>query len=120
MADEIPDEDVDNIPLDKEMVFIVKLHETLVSNFEVSPISMTLRVNPDVGPDEKEFILLYDLGYGDSLRMECIREGGNMMITLISNDREVSYSVPIDSFVDDDLMPVADEEYARLVQGWFE
>jgi len=120
MGNGTSDEGIDSIPLDKEMVFIVKMHETLVSNFEVSPISMSLNIDPDVGPEEIEFVLRYDLGYGDALRIECRREGGNMMISLISNDRKVDYSAPIDSYVDDDLMPVADEEYARLVQGWFE
>ena len=108
------------IPLDKEMVFVVKMHEILVINFEVIPESMSLRTDPDGGSDEIEFVLEYDLGYGESLSIVCRREGGNMMITLFSNDREVNYTVPLDMYVDDDLMPVPDEDYTKLVQGWFE
>jgi len=107
-------------PLDKEMVFIVKMHEVLVTNFEVSPVSMSLREDPDLGIKGADFVLEYDLGYGDEMCIVCRREGGNMLVTLLSNDREIDHTVPLDSYVDDDFMPVADEEFVKLVQSWFE
>jgi len=108
------------INLDKEIVFIVKIHEILVKNFEVSPVSIGLREDPDIGLEGADFILDYDLGFGDSLSLMCRREGGNMLITLVSSDREINHSVPLDAYVDDDFMPVADEEFVNLVQNWFE
>lgn len=108
------------VALDKELVFIVKMHEILVSNFEVSPISISIREDQDIGLKGADFVIEYDLGYGESMSIVCRREGGNMLITLFSNDREISHSVPLDSYIDDDFMPVVDEEFAKLVQNWFE
>lgn len=117
-AEEGGDEGV--VQLDKEIVFIARMHETLVKNFEVTPVSIRLREDPDIGLDGADFVLDYDLGYGDSLCLVCRREGGEMLVTLISNDREISHSVQLDSYIDDDFMPVEDEEFANLVQSWFE
>ena len=114
------EDDEDSISLDKEIVFIVKLHETLVSGFDVSPISISMRSDPDLGFSDGDFFMEYDLGYGDTLIVTCKREGGNMLITLSSSGKESDYSVPLDQYVDDDFMPVVDEEYSKLVQDWFE
>jgi len=108
------------VALDKELIFIVKMHEVLVSNFEVSPVSISIREDPDLGLRGADFILDYDLGYGESMSIVCRREGGDMLITLFSNDKEISHTIPLDSYVDDDFMPVVDEEFAKLVQNWFE
>lgn len=110
----------ETIPLDKEIIFVVKLHETLVSGFDISPVSISLRKDPDLGFLEGEFLMEYDLGYGDTLMVTCMREGGNMLISLSSSGKETNYSVPLDMFIDDDFMPVVDEEFTKLVQDWFE
>jgi len=114
------DDDEDTISLDKEIVFVVKLHETLVSGFDISPVSISMRKDPDFGFSEGEFLTEYDLGYGDTLMVTCRREGGNMLISLSSSGKETNYSVPLDMFIDDDFMPVVDEEFTKLVQVWFE
>jgi hypothetical protein len=107
-------------PFDKELVFIVKMHEILVTTFEVSPVAINLREDPDIGVSGADFILDYDLGFGEELSIVCRREGGNMTVTLFSNDREIDHTVPLDEYVDDDFMPVADEEFTKLVHSWFE
>lgn len=114
------DDEEDAISLDKEIVFVVKLHETLVSGFDISPASISMRKDPDFGFSEGEFLMEYDLGYGDTLMVTCRREGGNMLISLSSSGKETNYSVPLDMFIDDDFMPVVDEEFTKLVQDWFE
>jgi hypothetical protein len=114
------EDDEQIISLDKEIVFVVKLHETLVSGFDISPVSISMRKDPDFGFSEGEFLMEYDLGYGDTLIVTCIREGGNMLISLSSSGKETNYSVPLDMFIDDDFMPVVDEEFTKLVQDWFE
>jgi hypothetical protein len=114
------DDDEGRVSLDKEIVFIVKLHETLVSGFDVSPVSISMRRDPDFGFSGGDFLLEYDLGYGDTLIVACKREGGNMLISLSSSGKEFDSSVPLDQYVDDDFMPVVDEEFTRLVQDWFE
>jgi hypothetical protein len=114
------DDDEDAISLDKEIVFVVKLHETLVSGFDISPVSIGMRKDPDFGFSEGEFLMEYDLGYGDTLMVTCRREGGDMLISLSSSGKETNYSVPLDMFIDDDFMPVVDEEFTKLVQDWFE
>ena len=116
----VGEDDEDTIPLDKEIVFIVKLHETLVSGFDISPVSIGLRKDPDFGFLQGEFLMEYDLGYGDTLMVTCRREGGNMLISLSSSGKETNYSVPLDLFIDDDFMPVVDDEFTKLVQDWFE
>jgi len=114
------DDDENTVSLDKEIVFVVKLHETFVSGFDISPVSISLRKDPDFGFSEGEFLMEYDLGYGDTLMVTCRREGGNMLISLSSSGKETNYSVPLDMFIDDDFMPVVDEEFTKLVQDWFE
>jgi len=114
------DDDENTVSLDKEIVFVVKLHETFVSGFDISPVSISLRKDPDFGFSGGEFLMEYDLGYGDTLMVTCRREGGNMLISLSSSGKETNYSVPLDMFIDDDFMPVVDEEFTKLVQDWFE
>jgi hypothetical protein len=114
------DDDEETVSLDKEIVFVVKLHETLVSGFDISPVSICLRRDPDFSFSEGEFLMEYDLGYGDTLKVTCRREGGNMLISLSSSGKETNYSVPLDMFIDDDFMPVVDEGFTKLVQDWFE
>jgi hypothetical protein len=114
------EEPEDMVELDKEMVFVVKLHETIVSNFDVTPLSINLRKDPDFGLLEGEFVLEYDLGFGEKLIIVCKREGGNMLIILESGEKQMNYSVPLDLYIDDDFMPVIDEEFMKLVQDWFE
>ena len=114
------EDDEDIVSLDKEIVFVVKLHETLVSGFDISPVSISMRKDPDFGFSEGEFLMEYDLGYGDTLMATCRREGGNMLISLSSSGKETNYSVPLDLFIDEDFMPVVDEEFTKLVQDWFE
>lgn len=113
-------DDEDMVEIDKEMVFVVKLHETIVSNFDVAPMSINLRKDPDFGLLEGEFVLQYDLGFGEKLVIICKREGGNMLIILEAGEKQTNYSVPLDLYVDDDFMPVVDEEFVKLVQDWFE
>jgi len=113
-------DDENTVSLDKEIVFVVKLHETFVSGFDISPVSISLRKDPDFGFSDGEFLMEYDLGYGDTLMVTCRREGGNMLISLSSSGKETNYSVPLDMFIDDDFMPVVDEEFTKLVQDWFE
>ena len=120
MADEEGEGEEGIVQLDKEVIFIAKMHEILVKNFEVSPVSISLREDPDIGLDGLDFLLEYDLGFGDSLSLECRREGGDMLVTLVSSEREISHAVPLDSYVDDDFMPVGDDEFNDLVQSWFE
>ncbi|MDH4123339.1 MAG: hypothetical protein OEV21_04590 [Thermoplasmata archaeon] len=108
------------ISLDKEIIFVVKLHETLVTNFDVIPMSISLRNDPEFGPVEGEFVLEYDLGFGEMLVLTCKREGGNMLIALESGDKIMNYSVLLDMYVDDDFMPVTDGEFSMLIENWFE
>jgi len=114
------DEEENGISLEKEIIFVAKLHETLVNNFDLEPVSINLRKDPDFGYQAGDFILKYDLGFGDELIVTCRREGGNMLITLDSGGRQMHYSIPLDLYVDDDFMPVVDEEFEKLISDWFE
>jgi len=113
-------DEADEISLDKELIFVAKLHETLVSNFEVSPVSIRLRKDPELGFSDAEFVLEYDLGFGETLLISMRREGGEMLISIESGDRRLDYPVLLDMYIDDDFMPVQDEEFIELVQDWFE
>jgi len=113
-------DEADEISLDKELIFVAKLHETLVSNFEVSPVSIRLRKDPELGFSDTEFVLEYDLGFGETLLISMRREGGEMLISIESGDRRLDYPVLLDMYIDDDFMPVQDEEFIELVQDWFE
>lgn len=115
-ADKVEDE----ISLDKDLIFVSKLHETLVNNFDLTPVSILLRKDPDFGFSAGDFVLEYDLGYGEELIVSCRREGGNMLISLNSGDRDMRYSIPLDLYVDDEFMPVVDEEFERMISEWFE
>jgi len=110
----------DEISLDKELIFVAKLHETLVNNFEVSPVSIRLRKDSELGFADGEFVLEYDLGFGEMLTIYMRREGGEMLISIESGDKRMDYPVPLDMYIDDDFMPVPDEEFVALVQDWFE
>lgn len=114
------DESEDEIVLDKDVIFLSKLHETLINNFDLIPVSIRFRKDPDIGFAGGDFLLQYDLGYGEELLISCRREGGNILIELESGEKQVNYSVPLDLFVDDEFMPVVDEEYEKLVVKWFE
>lgn len=118
--DEGSDEDSDEIILDKELMFVAKLHEALVSNFEVAPVSIRLRKDPQFGFADGEFVLEYDLGFGEMLLISMRREGGEMLISIESGDRRMDYPIPLDNYIDDDFMPVPDEEFVTLIQEWFE
>lgn len=114
------DEGSDEIILDKELMFVAKLHETLVSNFEVAPVSIRLRKDPQLGFADGEFVLEYDLGFGEMLLISMRREGGEMLISIESGDRRMDYPILLDNYIDDDFMPVPDEEFVALIQEWFE
>lgn len=118
--DEGSDEGSDEIILDKELMFVAKLHEALVSNFEVAPVSIRLRKDPQFGFANSEFVLEYDLGFGEMLLISMRREGGEMLISIESGDRRMDYPIPLDNYIDDDFMPVPDEEFVALIQEWFE
>ncbi|MEM2839768.1 MAG: hypothetical protein QW505_05620 [Thermoplasmata archaeon] len=120
MGRESEADDEDEISLDKEVIFVAKLHETLVNNFEVSPVSIRLRKDSEFGFSDGEFVLEYDLGFGEMLVISMKREGGEMLISIESGDRRMDYPVPLDMYIDDDFMPVPDEEFVSLVQDWFE
>jgi len=110
----------EEVELDKEIIFVSKLHEILVGNFDLQPISILLRKDPDLGYEAGEFVMHYDLGFGEELLIRCKREGGNMLISLDSGGREMHYAIPLDLYVDDDFLPVVDEEFEQLVGEWFE
>ena len=114
------DDEENEIGLDKELIFVAKLHETLVSNFEVAPVSIRLRKDPEFGFADSEFVLEYDLGFGEMLLISMKREGGEMLISIVSGDKRMDYPIPLDNYVDDDFMPAQDEEFLLLVQEWFE
>lgn len=113
-------DDEDTISLDKELMFVAKLHETLVNNFEVTPVSIRLRKDPESRVADSEFVLEYDLGFGETLLISLMREGGEMLISIVSGDKRMDYPIPLDNYIDDDFMPVPDEEFVSLVQDWFE
>lgn len=110
----------EEISLDKDIIFVSKLHEILVANFDLQPLSIRLRRDPHIGFQGGDYVLLYDLGFGDELSVSCRREGGNMIVTLDSGGRRTTYSLPIDLYIDDEFMPVIDEEFERTVSEWFE
>ena len=108
------------VPFDKEIIFVAKLHEILVNAYDVEPVTIGIRSDRDFGLVESEFVMKYDLGFGEELVIVCKREGANMLLSLSSGGRRIEHEVLLDLYVDDAFVPVVGEEFENLVHQWFE
>ncbi len=107
------------LPLDRDIILVVSLHETLVRTYGARPISIKFLVdsqrrNSVDGHYEAE----YELPGGLQMKLFCKLVGDNMVVKVDRGGGQLSYSINIDRYVDDDLMPIPSTEYDDLVSHW--
>lgn len=107
--------------IDRDMVVVMTLHGVLVSKHRARPLALKFLVDSqqDTGVDG-HFEGEYELPGGEMLKVFCKKMRDDMVFTVRRGRSQLSYSVKLSQYVNDDLLPVNMEEYEDLVKHWLE
>ncbi len=107
------------LPIDRDMILMMTVHQVLVRERGARPIRLKFlvdsqRLNGIDGHYESE----YELENGTVFRVWCKLSGDDVLFKIRRGPRQMNYTVALDRFVDDDLMPTSMDEYETLVEHW--
>lgn len=107
------------LPLDKDLILVVALHETLVRNHGAKPIAMKFLLDSQRSDGvDGHYEAEYEIRGGRQLKLIFKRVRNDMVVKADKGAGQVSYSINIDRYVDEDLMPIRSQEYDDLVSHW--
>jgi len=108
------------LPIDKDLAFVLAINQVLVAEFGARPVLVKFlldsqRMNGVDGHYEAE----YETRSGQALRLYMKHSGRSMAIRVGIGRAQFNYSVDIDRYVTDDLVPTDIVEFRELVSDWF-
>lgn len=107
------------LPLDKEMMMVVSVHQALVGKYGARPIALKFLLDSQRSDGvDGHFEAEYELFSGTNIRLNIKRVKGEMVVKVMKGRGQVNYSVNIDKCVNDDLMPIQSKELDDLVSRW--
>ncbi len=107
------------MPIDKDMVLVMKIHELLVGEFGARPILLKFlvdsqRTNGIDGHYEAE----YELKSGASLKFMCKLVKKDMIFRVKLGMSQLNYAIDLHKFINDDLMPISILDIRELLDQW--
>ncbi len=107
------------MPIDKDMVLVMKIHETLVGELGARPITLkyvvdSQRMNGGNGHYEAE----YEFKSGPNLKFMCKLVRRDMIFRVMLGPRQLNYAIDLNKLIDDDLMPRSYLDIRELVDQW--
>lgn len=108
------------LPIDKDMAFVIVVNQVLVAEFGARPVLVRFvldsqRTNGVDGHFEAE----YEMRSGQVLSLHMKRSGRSMAVRVALGRAQFSYSVEIDRYITDDLVPTDIAGFRELVSDWF-
>lgn len=108
------------LPIDKDLTFVMAVNQVLVAGFGARPVMIRFLVDSQrVDTVDGHFEAEYETRSGSSLRLHMKHSNGSMVIRVSLDKGQYNYSVEIDRYVTDDLVPVDLHEFEELVSDWF-
>lgn len=107
------------LPLDKDLILVIALHETLVRNHGAKPIAMKFLLDSQRSDGvDGHYETEYEIKGGRVLKLFFKRVRNDMIVKVDKGRGQMSYSINIDRCVDEDLMPTPTKEYDDLASQW--
>ncbi|UCE92329.1 MAG: hypothetical protein JSV90_04120 [Methanobacteriota archaeon] len=107
------------LPIDRDMILVITLSLVLVKVHGARTISIKFLIDSHrLDKVDGHYEMQHELKDGTQLRIRCKEYDGNMMIKVLRNGTQLSYSVPVDEYVSGDLVPVSMDDFEELVAHW--
>jgi hypothetical protein len=111
--------EVAGMPIDKDMVLVIKIHETLVGELGARPITLkyvvdSQRANGVGGHYEAE----YEFKSGPNLKFMCKLVRRDLIFRVMLGPRQLNYAIDLNKLIDDNLMPISYLDIRELVEQW--
>ena len=105
--------------IDRDMVMVIGLHQTLVRRHGARPVSLKFLLDSQrSGAVDGHYDMEYELVDGAPLRVRCKPQGRSMLFEVSRGEGRMNYSVNMDRFVDEDLVPISTADYEDMVRHW--
>ena len=107
------------MPIDRDMILVTTLSQVLVSSHSARTISIRFVVDSQrVDKVDGHYDMEHELKDGTQLRISCKENDGEMVFRVFRNGTQLNYSVPIDDYVSNDLVPISMDGFEELVSHW--
>jgi hypothetical protein len=107
------------MPLDKDMVLVMKIHELLVGEFEARPIKLKFLVDSQrTSGVDGHYEAEYELKSGTTLKFMCKLVKKDMIFRVTVGMTQKSYALDMDKLINDDLVPISIFEIKDLLDQW--
>ena len=107
------------MPINKDMVLVMKIHELLVGEFGARPISLKYVIDSQrTSGFDGHYEAEYELKSGQTLKFMCKLVKTDMIFRVIMGMNQLSYALDLNKLVDDNLMPVSILDIRELLDKW--
>lgn len=107
------------LPIERDMVLVMGLHQLLVRRHGARPIRLRFLLDSQrTGSIDGHFEMEYELVDGTSLRVHCKLSGRSMLFRVHRGAGQLNYSVDVEKYVDEDLVPLSIPDYEDMVRHW--
>ena len=107
------------LPIDRDMVLLMTIHKVLVANHKAKHVMLKFLVDAQRSTGiDGHFEAEYELADGESLKLFCKQMRDDMVFSVTRGKSQMTYSVKLTKYVNDDLLAVNMKDYEDLVQHW--
>ncbi len=107
------------LPIERDMVAGRGLHQVIVRRHGARPIRLRFVLDSQRARGiDGHFEMEYELVDGSTLKVYCKLQGRSMLFKVTRGAGQLNYSVDIDKYVDEDLVPLSIPDYEDMVRHW--
>lgn len=107
------------MPIERDMIVVIGLHQVIVRRHGARPIRLKFLLDSQRQRSiDGHFEMEYELVDGSTLKVYCKLQGRSMLFKVSRGAGQLNYSVDIDKYVDEDLVPLSMPDYEDMVRHW--
>ncbi len=107
------------LPIGKDMIAVLGMHEVLVRKYEASPIKLKFVLDSQRRERvDGHFEMEYEFSSGSELSIRAKLNGNDMVFEIYKARGRFNFSIDIRKCVSDDLVPISKSEYEDMVAHW--
>ena len=105
--------------IEEDTILVTNLNRVLVEKHGAKAILIKFLIDSQkLNGIDGHYEMEHELKDGAMLRVHCKRAGDDMVFKVFREGTQLNYSVPIERFVSEDLVPISQNEYEDLVSHW--
>ena len=107
------------LPIERDMVFVTALNRVLVEKHGAKVVLIRFLIDSQrTSGIDGHYEMEHELKDGAMLKVHCKQSEGDMFFKVFREGTQLNYSVPVSTYVSEDLVPISPGDYEELVDHW--